>query len=117
MMVKTMQFAQANQLFKIDFDATYPSIGYAIGPYKQIISEILRIEGIQNDTFTTPLSQQTKEYLQAIEVDLTKLVGVLQKTMLVNAESYLGIDATDIRNIFGMPGVGKYLLANMSSKF
>lgn len=114
---KTMQFAQANQLFKIDFDAAYPSIGYAIGPYKQIISEILRIEGIQNDTFTTPLSQQTKEYLQAIEVDLTKLVGVLQKTMLVNAESYLGIDATDIRNIFGMPGVGKYLLANMSSKF
>ncbi len=114
---RTMQFAQANQLFKIDFDAAYPRVGYAIGPYKQIISEILRIEGIENDTFTTPLSQQTQEYLQAIEVDLRKLVGVLQKIMLVNAESYLGIDATDIRNIFGMPGVGKYLLANMSNKF
>jgi hypothetical protein len=27
------------------------------------------------------------------------------------------IDATDIRNIFGMPGVGKYLLANMANRY
>jgi hypothetical protein len=100
--------------FMLNLNGGYPEQGYSIGPYKEIISEILRNESISNDTFSVPLSQQTKDYLKSIELDISKLVGVIQKTMLVNASNYLGLDENDVRSVFGMPGVGKYLLANIA---
>jgi hypothetical protein len=112
---RNLNFDQSKQLV-IDFNATFPLDGYAIGSYKQIISEITRIENVENIDFVEPLTIQTQEYLDAINVDLKKVVGVLQKTMLTNASNYLGISENDVRIIFGMPGVSKYLLYNISNK-
>jgi hypothetical protein len=114
---RTMQYQQDNQNFVLDINGNFPTQGFLLGPYSQIISEILRIEAIDSTDFVDPVSDQTSEYLQSIGVELPKLVGVLQKTMLVNASNYIGLDATDIRDIFGMPSVSRYLLANIANRF
>lgn len=104
-----------NDAFVIDINGEYPFRGYALGTYKTIVSEILRIEGLKDSEFNVELTQQNREYLKSIGVDMNKAVGILQKTMLVNASNYLGLDSTDVRNIFGMPSVGRYLLSNIAN--
>jgi hypothetical protein len=113
---KSMQFQQDNQNFVLDLNNSFSRTGFLLGPYTQIISEILRIEAIESIDFVDSISDQTNKYLQSIGVELPKLVGVLQKTMLVNASNYLGLDATDVRDIFGMPSVSRYLLANIANR-
>lgn len=105
----------SNAAFVIDMNAPFPLRGYALGTYKTIVSEILRIEGFEDSEFNVELTQQNREYLRSIGVDMNKAVGIIQKTMLVNASNYLGLDSTDVRNIFGMPSVGRYLLLNIAN--
>lgn len=105
----------ANNAFVIDINAPVPNQGYALGTYKTIISEIMRIEGFKDAEFNVELTPQNQEYLQSIGVDMSKAVGIIQKTMLVNATNYLGLDSTDVRNIFGMPSVSRYLLLNIAN--
>ena len=102
-----------SDIFKISLDETYPETGFVVGPYKQIMSEILKNEAINDLIFDTPLTDQTKQYLKAIDVDLKLLTAMIQKIMLVNAGNYLGLLEDDTRNIFNVPGVGKYLLKNI----
>ena len=99
-----------SDIFKISLNETYPETGFVVGPYKQVMSEILKNEAINDIIFNTPLTDQTKQYLKAIDVDLKLLTAMIQKIMLVNAGNYLGLLEDDTRNIFNVPGVGKYLL-------
>ena len=99
-----------SDIFKIDLSENYPGTGFVVGPYKQIISEILRNEAINDFVFDVPLSDQASKYLLSIDIDIKLLTAMIQKVMIVNAANYLGIIEDDARNIFNIPGVGKYLV-------
>jgi len=99
-----------SDVFKISLDENYPDSGFVIGPYKQIISEILRNESIEDFVFDVPLSEQAKIYLKSIDIDIRILTAMIQKIMIVNAANYLGIIEDDARNIFNIPGAGKYIV-------
>lgn len=102
-----------SDVFKISLDENYPDSGFVIGPYKQIISEILKNESIEDFVFNVPLTEQAKQYLKTIDVDIKTLTAMIQKVMIVNAANYLGILEDDARNIFNIPGVGKYLVRSI----
>jgi hypothetical protein len=104
---------ESSDVFKVSLDEVFPETGFVIGPYKQIISEILKAESVPDLIFNTPLTDKTKEYLKLIEVDISVLTIMIQKIMLVNAANYMGIVEDDVRNIFNIPGTGKYLVRNI----
>lgn len=91
--------------------------GYILGNYKEIISELMKIEGLTSDKFTTPLSASTKQYLKDIGIDLKQTVRLLQKVLLMNGALGLGIKEGDYRNIFDVPSVSKILLHNMAQDY
>ena len=102
-----------SDIFKINLDENYPDSGFVIGPYKQIISEILRNESIDDFVFDVPLSKEAESYLKSIDIDIRILTAMIQKIMIVNAANYLGIIEDDVRNIFNIPGVGKYIVKSI----
>lgn len=102
-----------SDVFKVSLGENYPNNGFVIGPYKQIISEILRKESIEDFVFDVPLSDQAEKYLKSIDIDIKLLTAMIQKIMIVNAANYLGIIEDDVRNIFNVPGVGKYLVRSI----
>ena len=111
---KSIDYKFAPEVFRIDIDDVYPTVGFVVGPYKQVVSEILRIESVPDVNFSIELQEVSKNYLKSIDVDLKSLVGVLQKVMISTASMYLGLNENDIRNIYGVPGVGKYLLRGIA---
>lgn len=112
---KNRKFSSSD-VFKITLDENYSDSGFVIGPYKQIISEILRIESVEDFIFNVELSDPAKKYLESIEIDLKSLIAMIQKIMIVNAANYLGIIEDDARSIFNIPGVGKYLVRNIANQ-
>ena len=112
---RIMQSDLDNQSFVINYNQPTTQEGFVLGPYKEIVNEILKVEGLKTLDFDTSLSDNTKIYLDSLGIDMQDLVGVIQKTMLVNASTYLGLDATDVRNIFGMPSVSKAVLRNIAN--
>lgn len=111
---KSDGYLYSPEIFRIDIDDEYPTVGFVVGPYKQVVSEILRIESVPDKNFSAELQEVSKNYLKSIDVDLKTLVGVLHKCMISTASMYLGLNDNDVRNIYGVPGVGKYLLRGIS---
>lgn len=95
----------------------FDSNGYVIGNYREVISEILRIEGIEDINFAAALSSETLRYLDKIDINMSTLVGVVQRTLLLNQAQLLGVAEQTVRDTFGMPGVGRYLLKNISQNY
>ena len=106
----------SNDILKISLTEDFPSDGFVIGPYKQIISEILRQESVTDLIFDVEMTDQAKAYLKGIDIDLKILVPMIQKVLLVNAANYLGLSESDSKNIFGTPGVGKYLVSSIANQ-
>lgn len=97
----------------IDTSLDFPITGYVLGPSSEIISNMLLNEGYDSEVFRTPLSTNTKDYLNNIGIDLKKLMAALQNTLLESAENYLGMSRTDITKLFGVPSVSVSMLENM----
>lgn len=106
----------SNDVFKVSLDDNIPDAGFVVGPYKQIISEILRTESINDIIFDVPLSDQTINYLKTIGIDIRTLTQMIEKILIVNAGNYLGVNEDDVKNIFNIPGVGKYLVKNIADQ-
>lgn len=87
---------------------------FALGPYRQLLNEILRIESIKNTSYPEVLSKETKEYLKQVNIDVKKGVILLQKILVYNASQHLKISEKDFINIFGMPAAGKYIIKNIA---
>ena len=104
----------SNDVFKVSLNNDVPESGFVIGPYKQIISEILRTESIKDLIFDVPLTDESQAYLDTIGIDIKTLTQMIEKVLIVNAGNYLGISEDDIRNIFKVPSVGKYLVKNIA---
>lgn len=111
---KSVEYKFDPQAFRIDLDSNYPTVGFVVGPYKQVVSEILRIESVPDINFNAELQDVSKNYLKSIDVDLKTLVSILQKTMISTAGLYLGVNEDDVKNIYGVPGLGKYLLKGIA---
>lgn len=96
--------------YRISFgNASVTSNQYLLGDYQEIISEFSRIENLNSDLFDTPLSDQTRSYLESIDIDLDILINVLQKTLIINAGKMLSLQDTDIQALFGTISVTKLL--------
>lgn len=96
--------------YRISFGSSSVSTNqYELGNYQEIVSEFARIENVQTEQFDTPLSTNTKEYLDSIGIDLDSLIGVLQKTLIVNAGRMLSLQDADIQALFGSISVTKLL--------
>jgi hypothetical protein len=106
----------SNDILKVRLTGDFPTDGFVIGPYKQIISEILRQESVTDLIFDVEMTDQAKAYLKTIDIDLRILVPMIQKVLLVNAANYLGLSEFDTKNIFGVPGVGKYLVSSIANQ-
>jgi hypothetical protein len=91
--------------------------GYILGGYKEIVSELMKIEGLSSDKFVTPLSAETQKYLKDINLDLKHVVRIIQKVLLMNGALGLGLKEGDYRAIFEMPSVSKILLHNMAMDY
>ena len=97
----------------IDTTSDLPTTGYVIGPSKEIISHMLETEGYNSEIYNIPLSSDTQNYLNDIDLDLNKLVRTIQDVMLTNAEKYLGLSRTEVTSLFGVPSVSVKLLENI----
>ena len=100
----------AGEGYLISYNDALPENGYGLGPWREIVAEIMRIEGVSDPAFTDPASDETLKYLSDVEIDLRALVGVTQKTLLANGAAFLGLTEADVRGVYGMPGVSQYLL-------
>lgn len=96
--------------YLITYNDNLPVNGYSLGPWREIVSEVMRVESIKDANFAVPLSEDTRKYLQDVEIDIKALVGVVQKTLLANGSAFLGLTEADVRGIYGMPSVSQYLL-------
>lgn len=91
--------------------------GYILGNYKEIISEFMKIEGLENDKFVTPLSAGTVKYINEIGIDLKQVIRLTQKVLLMNGALGLGVKEGDYRSMFEVPSVSKILLHNMAQDY
>jgi hypothetical protein len=107
--------------FKDDLVISYsdeiPNEGYILGPYKEIISDIVKKEGFQNTVFTQAISDNTIAYLKEIRIDISMLITIAQRILMVNVSKHLGIDEGDAQNIFGMQSLSKCLMYNIANNY
>lgn len=101
----------------LNYSEDLPFEGYLLGPYKEIISAITRKENYKNDVFDVSLSESTSEYLRTIDVDINRLVTVVQRVLTANGAAYLGIEDGDFQSIFGIQSVSKAVLSNMANDY
>lgn len=90
--------------------------GFVLGSAVELITAMLDIEKLKDlqDQFLTNPSANTMAYLKKIEIDLVRLVSVLQMTMMSETANVFGLNLSDTRMVFGVPSVSKILLLNLS---
>lgn len=98
------------QELKMNLNNAYTTNGYILGPVEEIIGEFGKIEKIENNYIGYALSEENSKYINSLGLDLKKVVGLMQKILLINAAGYLGIQPVDYHDIFRTPSVIKYLL-------
>ena len=94
-----------------------PSDGISLGSSLEIVSQIMKQEGLENTVYNLNLSQETNAYLKRINVDLAMLVSVCQLSMLATLARNFGITEQEARNIFGVQSLSKNLLTNMANGY
>lgn len=103
--------------FQLQYSDELPTDGFILGNYTEILSEILRIEGLTDDTFNVPLSEATQNYLIEIEMDMKHLVAVMQRLLSTSFAYNYGITEADVKNVFEQMSVSKYLLMNIAAGY
>jgi hypothetical protein len=88
--------------------------GSVLGPQDELVTAIMAEEGLKGkqDQYTTMPSSTTKSYLASINVNIKRLVMVMQAVMLSEICKTYGIAVADAKSIFGVPSVAKTLLYN-----
>lgn len=90
--------------------------GFVLGPTVELITAMLDVEKLKDaqDQYLTDPSANTRAYLSKIGIDISRLVAVLQMTLLSETANTFGLNLSDSRMIFGVPSVSKLLLMNLS---
>jgi len=102
----------------LNFDEeNVPSDGIVLGNETEIISQLMRIEGLQNTVYTEELSGLTKEYLATTNIQLEVVVALAQRIMLATLATNFGITETDAKTLFGVQSVSKSLLTNTANGY
>lgn len=97
----------------IPFSLSYPTTGYVLGPYSEIMTAMIRAEGMTDTTFNTPLGFDTVHYLDKIGVNIEFLASVIQRTLFVTVANSLGLSEDEVRELFGIFSASKNVLANI----
>lgn len=101
----------------VGYNTSLPLEGNILGPYREIISELMRIENLSAPEFQTPLSNDVIEYHRKLNLSLRMVITILQRMLLLNGSSYLGINEDDFRTIFGIQSVCNILLKNIAEDY
>lgn len=90
--------------------------GFVLGPTVELITAILDVEKLKDlqDQYLTNPTANTRAYLSKIGIDISRLVSVLQMTLLSETANTFGLNLFDSRMVFGVPSVSKLLLMNLS---
>ena len=108
------QTASGSELL-LSIDAIPSREGYALGPYKEIISEILKNERFSDINYNEPLSNETKAYLQSANIDIKIVVTLLQKIMLYNLSKYFNLTEKQVLDIYEVPSVSKAIFYSINN--
>ena len=92
-----------------------PTDGYILGPYKEIISELCNQENLQNTVFTDKLSDDTKNYLASMGLEMRVMISIVQRIMSVTISRYFGLSEGNFRSVFGMQSVSRAVIANIAN--
>ena len=101
----------------IPYSEEFSTDGFIIGPYREIVSEIGRKEGIKNDVFNQPLSAETIAYFKELNFDISLMITIIQRIFIVNISLSLGISEGDVQNVFGIQSVFKKILQNIADNY
>lgn len=100
----------------IDINVNSYKQGYELGPQAELITAILQQEGLKakQEEYIMMPSKATLQYLKSVNMDIKRLVAVMQLAMLDQLKKIYGLTLNDAKTIFGMPSVAKTLLYNIT---
>lgn len=121
-LLRTYKNTPGDELFRSDInlglsynEKNVPTVGTIIGPFDEIISQIIKYEGMASEAFNKNLSGATKAYLAKIEIDLEYLVSICQRILIDSIASHTGITEQETASIFGVQSLSKALLYNTAN--